>query len=106
MRLLRNRPPAGNHLADPDLARVRLTPQMLDYDEFAGRAHSQYLPYVMGFNRAGFRSASINTDELGFRFAHTSAGESVSAGELRLDRGRNSESPGGRLSRTWLRRYE
>lgn len=55
---------------------------MLDYDEFASRAHNQYLPYVMSFNRPLFRSASINTDELGFRFAHTAAGEPVSVGEL------------------------
>ncbi len=67
---------------DPSLARVSRTPQMLDYDRFASRGLSQYLPYVMSFNAAGFHSASINTDALGFRFAHDRSGSPISVGTL------------------------
>ncbi|TFF39073.1 hypothetical protein [Pseudomonas sp. RIT623] len=69
-------------LDDPSLERVKLTPQMLDYDRFANRGRSQYLPYVMSFNAAGYQSASINTDRLGFRFAHDKQGRAISAGQL------------------------
>ena len=69
-------------LDDPGLARVSLTPQILDYDRFANRGRSQYLPYVMGFNAADFRSAAINTDALGFRFAHDPEGNAISVGTL------------------------
>ncbi|WP_197535440.1 hypothetical protein [Thiomonas arsenitoxydans] len=55
---------------------------MLDYDRFAGRGKSQYLPYVMSFNAADFHSAAINTDQLGFRFAHDAKGNALSVGTL------------------------
>lgn len=69
-------------LDNPDLERVKLTPQMLEYDRFANRGRSQYLPYVMGFNAAGYQSPAINTDQLGFRFAHDRQGRALSAGHL------------------------
>jgi hypothetical protein len=69
-------------LYDPSLERMKLTPQMIDYDRFASRGRSQYLPYVMSFNAANYRSASINTDRLGFRFAHDAEGRSMSVGSL------------------------
>ncbi|KIH81660.1 hypothetical protein [Pseudomonas batumici] len=69
-------------LDDPSLERVKLTPQMLDYDRFASRGRSQYLPYVMGFNAADYRSPSINTDRLGFRIAHDAQGQPISAASL------------------------
>ncbi len=68
-------PPA---LDDESLARVRLAPQLLDYDHFAKRSHAQYLPYVMSFNPANYRSAAINTDALGFRYSITKTGEKIS----------------------------
>ena len=70
------------NLDDPSLARVRLTPQLLDYDHFAKRAHSQYLPYVMSFNPSNYSSTAINTDSLGFRIAHNKDGDPVSVGTL------------------------
>ncbi|MFK3684660.1 hypothetical protein [Pseudomonas sp. NPDC088890] len=69
-------------LDDPSLERVKLTPQMLDYDRFASRGRSQYLPYVMSFNAANYQSASINTDRLGFRLAHDAQGRPISVGTL------------------------
>ncbi|MBJ7264476.1 MAG: hypothetical protein JHC61_12495, partial [Burkholderiaceae bacterium] len=76
-------------LDDPSLARVALTPQMLDYDSFASRGQSQYLPYVMSFNTADFSSAAINTDRLGFRFAHDVDGNALSVGTLDVSRPRS-----------------
>lgn len=73
-------------LDDPSLARVTLTPQMLDYDRFASRGRSQYLPYVMSFNAADFRSTAINTDRLGFRFAHDADGDAISVDTLDISR--------------------
>ena len=75
----RRKPVALDH---PDLERVKLTPQMLDYDRFANRGRSQYLPYVMSFNAADYQSPSIHTDRLGFRIAHDRNGRPVSAGTL------------------------
>ncbi|MFE9173232.1 Inducer of phenazine A [Streptomyces kebangsaanensis] len=46
-----------------------LTPQMLCYDDFDDRAETRYLPYLMYFHRAGYRSETVNTDRLGFRFS-------------------------------------
>ncbi|CAH0191341.1 hypothetical protein ABH908_004665 [Pseudomonas frederiksbergensis] len=69
-------------LDDPSLERVKLTPQMLTYDQFASRSRSQYLPYVMGFNAADYRSEAINTDRLGFRLAYDAQGRPVSVGTL------------------------
>lgn len=50
--------------------RELLTPQMLRYDDFDDRAETRYLPYLMYFHRADYRSATINTDRLGFRISH------------------------------------
>ncbi|WP_434702460.1 hypothetical protein J3P85_16310 [Pseudomonas sp. Z1-12] len=69
-------------LDNPDLERVKMTPQMLDYDSFANRGRSQYLPYVMSFNAANYESPTINTDKLGFRLAHDRDGRALSAGNL------------------------
>ncbi|QNP68694.1 Inducer of phenazine A [Streptomyces roseirectus] len=46
-----------------------LTPQMLRYDDFDDRAETRYLPYLMYFHRANYRSDTINTDRLGFRMS-------------------------------------
>lgn len=69
-------------LDDSSLERMKLTPQMIDYDQFASRGRSQYLPYVMSFNAANYRSASINTDRLGFRYANDAQGRPLSVGSL------------------------
>ncbi|CAL9442321.1 Inducer of phenazine A [Streptomyces atacamensis] len=49
--------------------RELLTPQMLRYDDFDDRAETRYLPYLMYFHRAGYRSETVNTDRLGFRIS-------------------------------------
>ncbi|MBT2772737.1 hypothetical protein J7J47_10905 [Halomonas sp. ISL-60] len=69
-------------LNDENLLRVKMTPQMLDYDRFASRSIAQHLPYLMGFNPADFESRAINTDYLGFRFSHDSEGNRISVGTL------------------------
>lgn len=69
-------------LDDPRLLRVKITPQMLDYDQFSNRGRSQYLPYIMSFNAPSFKSASINTDHLGFRVSYDSKGNPFSVGTL------------------------
>ncbi|MBT0773315.1 hypothetical protein KIH74_30500 [Kineosporia sp. J2-2] len=71
-------------LSDPNLFRVRLTPQMLDYDAFSDRRSAHYLPYTMYFNRPSFRSTAITTDHLGFRRTATRDGAPVSAGDHSL----------------------
>ena len=48
----------------------QLTPQTSDYLDFLDRGKTNYLPYLMYFNRPNFRSAVINTDEFGFRISH------------------------------------
>lgn len=50
--------------------RAALTPQMLGYDDFDDRAQTRWLPYLMYFHRAAYRSEVINTDPVGFRLAH------------------------------------
>ncbi|MFJ8648551.1 Inducer of phenazine A [Streptomyces sp. NPDC093546] len=68
--------------------RERLTPQMLRYDDFDDRAETRYLPYLMYFHRAGYRSATVNTDRLGFRISHGATGqgsvENAPKGPVRL----------------------
>lgn len=49
--------------------RELLTPQMLRYDDFDDRAETRYLPYLMYFHRADYRSETVNTDRLGFRIS-------------------------------------
>ena len=61
--------------------RAELTPQMLQYDDFDDRGQTRWLPYLMYFHRAGYRSGVINTDQRGFRYSH-GAGQRASAGEL------------------------
>lgn len=73
-------------LNDSSLIRVKTTPQMLDYDRFAARGRSQYLPYVMGFNAAEFTSNAINTDHLGFRYSVDSDGNPISVGTLNKEK--------------------
>ncbi|MDG4767442.1 Inducer of phenazine A [Solwaraspora sp. WMMD406] len=48
-------------------ARAALTPQMLQYDDFDDRSQTRWLPYLMYFHRADYRSDVITTDRLGFR---------------------------------------
>jgi hypothetical protein len=62
----------------------QLTPQNADYLDFLDRGETNYLPYLMYFNRPNFRSAVINTDQFGFRISHGSNG-SASVGGDRLD---------------------
>ncbi|MCC3767829.1 Inducer of phenazine A [Streptomyces sp. UNOC14_S4] len=62
------------------LHREVLTPQVLQYDDFHDRGETNYLPYVMYFGRADYRSEVINTDRLGFRFSHGPAGQRASVG--------------------------
>lgn len=45
----------------------RLTPQIKDYDEFMYMG-VRWLPYTMFFHHKNFKSPSINTDSLGFRY--------------------------------------
>jgi hypothetical protein len=52
------------------LHRETLVPQMLQYDDFDDRAETRWLPYLMYFQRADYRSAVVNTDRLGFRISH------------------------------------
>lgn len=71
------------------LQREILTPQMLQYDDFSSRGETQYLPYLMYFNRPDYRSDAINTDRLGFRISHgateqASVGSSIPEGPVRL----------------------
>ncbi|PHM24561.1 G-D-S-L family lipolytic protein [Xenorhabdus budapestensis] len=45
----------------------RLTPQIRDYDEFMYLG-VRWLPYTMFFHQTNFKSKTINTDSLGFRY--------------------------------------
>jgi hypothetical protein len=62
--------------------RAELTPQMLGYDDFDDRAQTRWLPYLMYFHRAGYRSPVINTDPVGFRPAHGAGGPVSLGGRL------------------------
>ncbi|UQI48779.1 SGNH/GDSL hydrolase family protein [Streptomyces sp. HU2014] len=65
------------------LYRETLTPQLLQYDDFDDRGEVRYLPYLMYFHRASYRSPVINTDRLGFRLSRGPGGQTASAaGEL------------------------
>ncbi|MBN0049112.1 Inducer of phenazine A [Streptomyces actuosus] len=46
---------------------------MLRYDDFDDRAETRYMPYLMYFHRAGYRSTTVNTDRLGFRLSNGTA---------------------------------
>lgn len=61
-----------------------LAPQMADYLELVDRGEWNYLPYLMYYNRTNFRSASVNTDQFGFRMSH-GADRRASAGDHQLD---------------------
>jgi len=61
------------------LHRETLTPQLLQYDDFDDRGEVRYLPYLMYFHRADYRSSVINTDRLGFRISHGPDGRTASA---------------------------
>ncbi|WP_437671264.1 SGNH/GDSL hydrolase family protein [Sorangium sp. So ce131] len=45
----------------------RLTPQIIDIDDFLAPAKMRWLPYTMFFQHKNYRSKTINTDDLGFR---------------------------------------
>ncbi len=47
----------------------KYTPQIKDYDRFM-HCGARWLPYTMYFHEKSFVSDAVNTDELGFRFAH------------------------------------
>ncbi|SEP97458.1 GDSL-like Lipase/Acylhydrolase family [Streptomyces sp. yr375] len=54
--------------------RSALTPQMAQYDDFVDRAETRWVPYLMYFHRADYRSEVVNTDRLGFRVSHGATG--------------------------------
>ncbi|ATL68183.1 inducer of phenazine A [Nocardia terpenica] len=62
-------------------ARTTLTPQMLDYEaKFTDGGDIRWLPYLMYFHPAGHRSATVNTDSSGFRYA-TAGDRSISVAD-------------------------
>lgn len=62
-------------------ARVRLTPHMMEYEEkFTDGGEVRWLPYLMYFHPAGHKSAVVNTDASGFRYAER-AGKKYSAAD-------------------------
>lgn len=60
------------------LHRDELTPQLQEYARFDDRGEARYLPYLMYFHRADYRSAVINTDRSGFRISHGPNGHTAS----------------------------
>jgi hypothetical protein len=62
------------------LHRDELTPQFQEYARFDDRGETRYLPYLMYFHRADYKSPTINTDQAGFRISHGPGGERASAG--------------------------
>jgi hypothetical protein len=46
----------------------RLTPQIRDIDDFLSPVNVRWLPYTMFSQPKNYRSKTVNTDELGFRF--------------------------------------
>lgn len=59
-----------NHLVPSRDVRTALTPHMHEYEaQFSDEGQIRWLPYVMYFHPAGYRSAVVNTDGLGFRYA-------------------------------------
>ncbi|MFD3522198.1 Inducer of phenazine A [Streptomyces sp. NPDC058653] len=64
------------------LQRYELTPQMRQYDDFDNRGHTRYLPYLMYFNHADYRSDVLNTDRFGFRYTHGAAGRAALDGDV------------------------
>jgi len=62
-------------------ARAELTPQMLEYaKKFDDRGEIRWLPYLIYFHPADYRSDVVNTDRVGFRISHGPSGEQASAG--------------------------
>ncbi|WP_327373646.1 Inducer of phenazine A [Streptomyces sp. NBC_01216] len=61
------------------LHRDELTPQLQEYARFDDRGEARYLPYLMYFHRADYRSEVINTDRAGFRLSGGPDGETASA---------------------------
>lgn len=61
------------------LHRDVLTPQHQEYAKFNDPAEMRYLPYLMNFHRANYRSPVINTDRAGFRISHGPDGVTASA---------------------------
>ncbi|MBB1252650.1 SGNH/GDSL hydrolase family protein [Streptomyces alkaliterrae] len=61
------------------LHRDELTPQLQEYARFDDRGEARYLPYLMYFHQADYRSPVINTDRAGFRISHGPNGETASA---------------------------
>lgn len=63
---------------------------MQEYARFDDRGETRYVPYLMYYHRANYRSATINTDQSGFRLSHgpgdavASAAGHVPAGPVRL----------------------
>lgn len=60
----------------------RLTPYMEDYaGEFADAGNIHWLPYIMYFHPYSYRSKTVNTDEIGFRYSEA-RGKRYSVAEL------------------------
>ncbi|MGV9452187.1 SGNH/GDSL hydrolase family protein [Streptomyces sp. NPDC003635] len=63
-------------------ARARLTPQMQDYEaKFTDGGDVRWLPYLMYFHPADHRSKTVNTDSVGFRYAHDAYGRPLSVAD-------------------------
>lgn len=58
--------------------RIKLTPQMQDYDNLA----MPWLPYVMYLHESNYRSSSVNTDGNGLRFSTGPTGETVCVDDI------------------------
>lgn len=63
------------------LHRDELVPQFQEYAKFDDRGEVRYLPYLMYFHRANYRSAALNTDSAGFRFTHGPDGQRAGVSE-------------------------
>ncbi|RSP45630.1 SGNH/GDSL hydrolase family protein, partial [Acinetobacter baumannii] len=66
----------------------RWTPQIRDYDNFM-HVGARWVPYTMYFHEKNFRSETVNTDSLGFRYSllngkRFSVGERPSNGRVNL----------------------
>jgi lysophospholipase L1-like esterase len=64
--------------------RSTLTPHMREYEDLVDRAETRWLPYLMFFNRASYRSGTVNTDRMGFRYSQSRHGNLAPAGEQKL----------------------
>lgn len=72
---LLNRMTGGAQEGDMPSARVRLAPQMAEYEAWG--AQMAWRPFIMYFQPPNLRTSSCNTDSLGFRFSADADGKVV-----------------------------